>query len=52
VDEAASVLALHAHLGNTKAGGWADGLVRHVGLSDVSADQLRTAMSMTDIAAG
>ena len=29
----------------------ADGLIGHIGLSNVSADQLRTAMSMTDIAA-
>jgi len=28
-----------------------DGLIRHVGLSNVSAAQLRTAMSITDIAA-
>jgi pyridoxine 4-dehydrogenase len=28
-----------------------DGLVRHIGLSNVSAEQLRTAMSITDIAA-
>src|SRR3954466_8928647 len=28
-----------------------DGLIRHVGLSNVSAEQLRTAMSITDIAA-
>jgi pyridoxine 4-dehydrogenase len=28
-----------------------DGLIRHIGLSNVSADQLRTAMSITDIAA-
>src|SRR3954449_4031427 len=35
----------------TLAGMRADGLIRHIGLSNVSADQLRTAMSMTDIAA-
>ena len=29
----------------------ADGLIRHIGLSNVTAEQLRTAMSMTDIAA-
>src|SRR4051794_26026929 len=29
----------------------ADGLIGHIGLSNVNADQLRTAMSMTDIAA-
>ncbi len=28
-----------------------DGLIRHIGLSNVSAEQLRTAMSITDIAA-
>jgi len=28
-----------------------DGLIRHIGLSNVSADQLRTAQSITDIAA-
>jgi pyridoxine 4-dehydrogenase len=28
-----------------------DGLIRHIGLSNLSADQLRTAMSITDIAA-
>jgi aryl-alcohol dehydrogenase-like predicted oxidoreductase len=28
-----------------------DGLVRHIGLSNVTAEQLRTALSMTDIAA-
>jgi aryl-alcohol dehydrogenase-like predicted oxidoreductase len=28
-----------------------DGLIRHIGLSNVSADQLRTAMAITDIAA-
>src|SRR5262249_38534478 len=28
-----------------------DGLIRHIGLSNVSADQLRTAMAVTDIAA-
>ena len=35
----------------TLAGMKADGLIRHIGLSNVSAGQLRTAMSMTDIAA-
>jgi aryl-alcohol dehydrogenase-like predicted oxidoreductase len=35
----------------TLAGMKADGLIRHIGLSNVSADQLRTAMSLTDIAA-
>jgi aryl-alcohol dehydrogenase-like predicted oxidoreductase len=35
----------------TLAGMKADGLIRHIGLSNVSADQLRTAMSMTEIAA-
>jgi aryl-alcohol dehydrogenase-like predicted oxidoreductase len=35
----------------TLAGMKADGLIGHIGLSNVSADQLRTAMSMTDIAA-
>src|SRR4051812_48524315 len=34
----------------TLAGMKADGLVRHIGLSNVSADQLRTPMSVTDIA--
>lgn len=29
----------------------ADGLIRHIGLSNVNADQLRTAMAITDIAA-
>src|SRR4051794_41191477 len=29
----------------------ADGLIGHIGLSNVNADQLRTAMSMTDITA-
>ena len=29
----------------------ADGLIGHIGLSNVSADQLRTAMNITDIAA-
>jgi len=28
-----------------------DGLIRHIGLSNISADQLRTALSITDIAA-
>ena len=35
----------------TLAGMREDGLIRHIGLSNVSADQLRTALSMTDIAA-
>jgi aryl-alcohol dehydrogenase-like predicted oxidoreductase len=35
----------------TLAGMKADGLIRHIGLSNVSADQLRTAMSITEIAA-
>jgi aryl-alcohol dehydrogenase-like predicted oxidoreductase len=35
----------------TLAGMKADGLIRHIGLSNVSADQLRTAMSITDVAA-
>jgi pyridoxine 4-dehydrogenase len=35
----------------TLAGMKSDGLIRHIGLSNVSADQLRTAMSITDIAA-
>jgi aryl-alcohol dehydrogenase-like predicted oxidoreductase len=35
----------------TLAGLRQDGLIRHIGLSNVSADQLRTAMSITDIAA-
>ena len=35
----------------TLAGMREDGLIRHIGLSNVSADQLRTAMSITDIAA-
>lgn len=35
----------------TLAGMRRDGLVRHIGLSNVSADQLRTAISITDIAA-
>ena len=35
----------------TLAGMKADGLIRHIGLSNVTADQLRTAMAMTDIAA-
>ena len=33
------------------AGMKADGLIRDIGLSNVTADQLRTAMSITDIAA-
>jgi pyridoxine 4-dehydrogenase len=36
---------------DTLAGMRHDGLIRHVGLSNVSADQLRTALSITDIAA-
>ena len=35
----------------TLAGMKADGLIRHIGLSNVTAEQLRTAMSMTEIAA-
>jgi aryl-alcohol dehydrogenase-like predicted oxidoreductase len=35
----------------TLAGMKADGLIRHIGLSNVTADQLRIAMSITDIAA-
>jgi pyridoxine 4-dehydrogenase len=35
----------------TLAGMRADGLIHHIGLSNLSADQLRTAMSITDIAA-
>jgi pyridoxine 4-dehydrogenase len=35
----------------TLAGMREDGLIRHIGLSNVSADQLRTALSITDIAA-
>src|SRR3954468_10257865 len=35
----------------TLAGLRQDGLIRHIGLSNVSAEQLRTAMSITDIAA-
>jgi pyridoxine 4-dehydrogenase len=35
----------------TLAGMKADGLIRHIGLSNLSAEQLRTAMSITDIAA-
>ena len=35
----------------TLAGMRQDGLIRHVGLSNVSAEQLRTAMAITDIAA-
>src|SRR3977135_1555455 len=47
--------AAHAHVGGlaevqTLAGMKADGLIRHIGLSNVTAEQLRTAMSMTDIA--
>jgi pyridoxine 4-dehydrogenase len=36
---------------DTLAGMKADGLIRHIGLSNVNAEQLRTAMSITDIAA-
>jgi len=36
---------------DTLAGIRRDGLIRHIGLSNVSAEQLRTAMSITDIAA-
>ncbi len=36
---------------DTLAGMRQDGLIRHIGLSNVSAEQLRTAMSITDIAA-
>jgi len=35
----------------TLAGMKADGLIRHIGLSNLSAEQLRTAMSISDIAA-
>jgi pyridoxine 4-dehydrogenase len=35
----------------TLAGMRQDGLIRHIGLSNVSADQLRTALAITDIAA-
>jgi aryl-alcohol dehydrogenase-like predicted oxidoreductase len=35
----------------TLAGMRQDGLIRHIGLSNVSADQLRTALSITDVAA-
>jgi pyridoxine 4-dehydrogenase len=35
----------------TLAGMRQDGLIRHIGLSNVSADQLRTALTITDIAA-
>jgi pyridoxine 4-dehydrogenase len=35
----------------TLAGMRHDGLIRHIGLSNVSADQLRTALTITDIAA-
>ena len=35
----------------TLAGMKADGLIRHIGVSNLSADQLRTAISITDIAA-
>jgi pyridoxine 4-dehydrogenase len=35
----------------TLAGMRGDGLIRHVGLSNVSADQLRTALSITEVAA-
>src|SRR3954471_15309069 len=36
---------------DTLAGMKVDGLIRHIGLSNLSSDQLRTAMSITDIAA-
>jgi pyridoxine 4-dehydrogenase len=36
---------------HTLAGMRQDGLIRHIGLSNISADQLRTALSITDIAA-
>jgi aryl-alcohol dehydrogenase-like predicted oxidoreductase len=36
---------------DTLAGMKADGLIRHIGLSNLSAEYLRTAMSITDIAA-
>jgi pyridoxine 4-dehydrogenase len=36
---------------DTLAGMKADGLIRHIGLSNLSAEQLRTAISITDIAA-
>ncbi|MCU1528892.1 MAG: oxidoreductase [Frondihabitans sp.] len=36
---------------DTLAGMRQDGLIRHIGLSNVSADQLRTALTITDIAA-
>ena len=36
---------------DTLAGMKADGLIQHIGLSNLSAEQLRTAMSITDIAA-
>jgi aryl-alcohol dehydrogenase-like predicted oxidoreductase len=35
----------------TLAGMRQDGLIRHIGLANVNADQLRTALSITDIAA-
>ncbi len=35
----------------TLAGMRQDGLIRHIGLSNVSADQLRTALSITEVAA-
>jgi pyridoxine 4-dehydrogenase len=35
----------------TLSGMRADGLIRHIGLSNVTADQLRTALTITDIAA-
>jgi pyridoxine 4-dehydrogenase len=35
----------------TLAGMRQDGLIRHIGLSNISADQLRAALSITDIAA-
>jgi pyridoxine 4-dehydrogenase len=40
-----------AQIVETLAGMREEGLIRHIGLSNVSADQLRTAMTMTDVAA-
>jgi aryl-alcohol dehydrogenase-like predicted oxidoreductase len=39
------------HIVETLAGMRQDGLIRNIGLSNVSADQLRTALTITDIAA-
>lgn len=36
----------------TLAGMRQDGLIRHIGLSNISAEQLRTALTITDVAAG